>query len=119
MDIAGREVVQFGKGATARYVLVRELTLAQLRVWLAHAGANPETDWLAACLLDEGDVADLVHFSDLTPAGAESYTPSELAYLWARVKAVNAHFFALLGRLSARRAPPSSNSPSSKEAWRS
>jgi len=119
MDIAGREVVEFGEGATARYVEVRELTLAQLRLWLAHAAANPETDWLAASLLEEGDIADLVHFSDLTTAGAEAYTPSELAHLWAKVKALNSHFFELLGRLAARRNPPSTNSPSSKEAWRS
>lgn len=111
MDIAVREVVEFGEGATARYVEVRELTLAQLRVWLAQAAANPSTDWLAACLLEEGDIADLVHFSDLTPAGAEAYTPSELAHVWARVKVVNAHFFALLERHAAGRNPPSDNSP--------
>ncbi|AWI78580.1 hypothetical protein CEW87_03920 [Parazoarcus communis] len=116
MQIAAHEVVPFEKGDTTRYVEIHELTLAQLRQWLVHAAENPTTDWMSAALLEQGSVADLAHFTDLNPDGAEAYTPSELAHLWDRVKAINAHFFAMLGRLEAGRNQPSSNSKASKTA---
>lgn len=113
MDLAAREVVQLGEGQSARYVEVRELTLAEFRQWLAAAASREATgDWLYVTLLEELDCADLMHFTDLQQAGIEACTPSELRHISVRVKALNADFFGALGRL-ATPCPPSANSPTS------
>lgn len=83
-------------------VLVRELTVAEIRQWLANLKADvAKEDSLSLILFDDVTFGDLRLMTDLTDEQLASATPSELRQVADKIKAVNSHFFAFRGRLSA------------------
>jgi hypothetical protein len=102
-----------------RKVLVKELTLAELRAWLAELPARAGSDLVDDLFADQDlALADLPVFSDFPAEALGDYAPSELAPLVESIREVNAHFFATWRRRmeAARRlmeTPPSaSHAPS-------
>lgn len=87
----------------ARHVLVRELTVSEVR---AHLAALPDqlahADLIGACLVDGVLLADLPRFTDLQPHEMETLTPSQIRALWEEVKTINTDFFTLMARLVQR-----------------
>lgn len=98
-----------------RSVLFKELTLAEIRQWLALVTADaaaaattenagfsaPAVDVATSQLFEDFDVADLVMLTDLVDDDLGDFTPAELAAIHARCKTVNARFFAMRERLVA------------------
>lgn len=84
-----------------RIVEVYELTVADIRAWLAglETAQAEQTDILDATLFEEFSLADLTRMTSLTAADMEALSPSELRQVFDAVKAVNADFFAMRGRL--------------------
>lgn len=88
-------------------VLVREITLGEVRAHLAAAAAREQAAPDSAGQLDAGALfvgsllggfgpADLKRFSDLTDERLELLTPSELKKVYEAVKSLNPDFFAVL-----------------------
>lgn len=86
-------------------VTVRELTVAEIRARLELQSLTLPKDALHELLFDEFRVADLMDFSDISEAQVEAAKPSDLRALWARIREVNADFFATVARLKALPAP--------------
>lgn len=87
---------------------VRELTVADIRLWLSDLLATPTPDLLAEALFDELSLADLPRMTSLTAERIEQMTPAELRQVIDAVKAVNGDFFGLRQKLlqAARTIPP-------------
>lgn len=88
--------------ALGREVKVIELTVSEIRGWLAEVGAKKEGIDIADQLLFE-DVAlsELQKMTDLTAAEIDGAPPSELRTILAKCREVNSDFFALRSRLMA------------------
>ena len=86
--------------ALGREVKVIELTVSEIRGWLAEVGAKKEGIDIADQLLFE-DVAlsELQKMTDLTAAEIDGAPPSELRTILAKCREVNSDFFALRSRL--------------------
>lgn len=88
-------------------VTVRELTVGELRAWLADAegqllkDADGTPDIVALWLLDECTLGDLMRMSSATREQLDDMADSELRALVAACKELNPGFFALRGRLMA------------------
>lgn len=88
-------------------VTVHELTVGEVRAWLADAegqvpkDANGTPDVVALWLLDDCTLGDLARMSDVTPEQLSGLTDSTLRELVAACKALNPGFFGLRGRLMA------------------
>ena len=90
-----------------REVTVRELTLGEIRRWIAEAEQPPEPsqDVMAAMAMLE-DPADhqaligLERMTDYPFAALEALSPSALRDLLAACREVNADFFGMLGRVA-------------------
>ncbi len=83
-----------------RAVTIRELTVADIRVWLKSLETvTAEFDLVGSELIDGTDLADLAIMTDLTAADLDASTPSELRQVFDACREVNADFFALRGRL--------------------
>lgn len=81
--------------ATPVAVTVRELTVADIRMWMADAQeASP--DLVDNLLLKDVSLQDLTHLSSLTPEQMDGLTPSELQRVLDEAKELNSHFFDLL-----------------------
>lgn len=80
-----------------RIVLVRELTVDELRAWLS--GHQGEVD-LVDTLFEDMDLslADFPAFSDLSAAEVGSYAPSQLESVANLIREVNQHFFVIWQR---------------------
>jgi uncharacterized protein YkvS len=92
---ATREVV-FGE----RRITVRELTVGEIRAWLA--GLEARVEKLGAVdllLVDDLSLPDLTVFCDLGPEDVEALTQSELAALTEAARELNPRFFSMLARL--------------------
>jgi hypothetical protein len=90
--------------AMGRDVKVRELTVAEIRQWLAEAqtmGDGDSPDVLSMLLFDELSLDELQKFTDLTPDEISEAAPSVLYEVKEFVKEVNSHFFVLRTRLMA------------------
>ncbi|WP_157314562.1 hypothetical protein [Chitinibacter sp. GC72] len=81
-------------------VEVRELTVADIRLWLQDLLTVPEPDLIAEALFDELSLTDLPRLTSLMPAQIDSLTPSELRQVIEAAKAVNADFFGLRQKLT-------------------
>lgn len=93
-----------------RDVLFKELTLKEIRQWVASVTADAEAaknsdlpglavDVATTLLFDDFDVGDIVLLTDLVDDDLGSFTPEELAAIHARCKTVNARFFVMRDRL--------------------
>ena len=76
-----------------RPVVVRELTVAEVRDWTVDVETGCAVDALRALVLDDCGLDDLARMSDATAASLEDYAPSELAGLVAAARELNPHFF--------------------------
>lgn len=83
-----------------RSVEVFELTVADIRAWLAGLETDQAaTDILDATLFTEFSLSDLARMTSLTAADMEALSPSELSLVFYAAKRVNADFFAMRTRL--------------------
>jgi len=83
-----------------RVVVVHELTVGEVRDWIAAAEAGAQEDALQGLALDDCGLSDLARMSDISADELEAYTPSEMADLIAVCKEVNPHFFRVRAALS-------------------
>ena len=74
-------------------VTVRELTVAEVRTWLAEIEAGVAVDPLGSMVFEDCSLDDLVRMSDATAEGMEALTYGELLPLRDACKALNPHFF--------------------------
>lgn len=93
-------------------IVVKELTLAEIRVWLFESESKAAPDLVGALLFEDCQVSELGRFCDATPEQIEGMTQSELRELRDAAKALNPDFFAMRARLLelAGRLPASSSS---------
>lgn len=85
-------------GAVA--VTVRELTVLQVRSWLADTIAPKEQlDVVDQVLFSECSLSDLQRMTSLTLEQINQLRPSELRQVIALCKELNPDFFAFMGRL--------------------
>ena len=81
-------------------VIVRELTVIQVRSWLSEMTAPPgELDLLDEGLFTECAISDLKRMSSLTEDQINQMRPSDLRPVIALCKELNPDFFGFLGRL--------------------
>lgn len=81
-----------------RAVLVRELTVAELRTWAA--SAEPAAGSFVDDIFEDDDLSlpDIPVFCDLTTADVEGLAPSELADVVEAIREVNQRFFVIWRR---------------------
>lgn len=82
-------------------VIVRELTVIQVRSWLTEMTAQQtgELDLLDEGLFAECAISDLKRMSSLTEDQINQMRPSDLRQVIALCKELNPDFFGFLGRL--------------------
>ena len=80
-------------------VLVRELTLAELRVWLAEQAGKASVDIVDEVFPDADlRISDLPYFCDLSAEDLAGRSPSEIKPIIAAIREVNADFFPIWRR---------------------
>jgi len=80
-------------------VLIKELTLAELRVWLAEAAGRLTVDLVDEVFADQDIlVSDIPFFSDLNTEALKGLAPSEIEPLVTAIREVNARFFVIWRR---------------------
>lgn len=80
---------------------MRELTVAEIRAWIADPTADVEAhDAVALALLEDVTFGDLKRMTDLTDEEMANAVPSDLEAVRERCKEVNRSFFALRERLA-------------------
>jgi len=77
----------------SRTVTVRELTVAEVRAWVAEHEAGSPVDPLRALVFDDCSLDDLARLCDLSAADMEQHTVAELTPLRDKARALNPHFF--------------------------
>lgn len=77
----------------ARKVMVKELTVGEIRAWLA--GKVELGDLVDTMLFEELALSDLEVLTDLTAEDIEQLAPSEIEALQPALREVNARFFAM------------------------
>ena len=103
-------------------VIVRELTVGDLRAWLADSGRYEAgsfirtvfDDLLLTPLLGPDLLpADVARFSDFDATKIDGYSPSEIALIANTIREVNGAFFVVQAGLARMQPPPStaSNAP--------
>lgn len=75
-----------------RPVTVRELTVAEVRNWVAELEGR-HLDPIRAMVFDDCSLDDLERMADMSAADMEAFAPGDLAELHAAAKALNPHFF--------------------------
>ena len=83
-------------------VTVREMTVGEMRDWIADSArlVTSDFDLAVADAIADGELmpADIYHLSSLTAETLNAYTPSELCQVTTLIRELNGCFFALLGR---------------------
>lgn len=83
-----------------RQVVIRELTLGEIRAWLADvADQSQGGDLIDALLFEDFDPAALVKMTALSAADLDGYAPSDLRRLAEACREVNRDFFAMRERM--------------------
>ncbi len=85
-----------------RDVKVRELTVAEIREWLAKAQVSEgdgSPDVVNMLLFKDLSLDELQEFTDVTPEEISGATPSQLEEVKEFCKKVNSHFFVLRTQL--------------------
>lgn len=86
--------------ALGREVRVRELTVAEIRRWLADVSTpSGEIDVADQLLFEDVALSELQRMTDLTDAEIGEAAPSELRPILALCREVNRDFFVLRNRL--------------------
>lgn len=99
--LAAHRTVTLREGTTAPVaVTVRELTVAEIRAWMADAKVPAQPDLVDNLLLPGAALPDLTHLSSLTAEQIDLLTPSELERVLAEAKEMNSHFFGLLAAVT-------------------
>lgn len=89
-----------------RNVMVKELTVAEVRAWMESEKRREEkSDLLRDMLIDGVSFADMARMSDLSIEEMEQMLPSELQQLADACAEVNRVFFNLCARVAPLRAP--------------
>lgn len=84
--------VQLGE----KRVLVKELTLAELRAWLAEAAGRLTVDLVDEVFADQDIlVSDIPFFSEIPADALSDLAPSEIDPLVTAIREVNARFFVI------------------------
>lgn len=82
-----------------RKVLIKELTLGELRAWLAGCASRITVDLVDEVFADQDLlVGDIPSFCDLPAEDVEVLAPSELAPVVQAIQEVNERFFAIWRR---------------------
>lgn len=88
--------------ALGREVKVRELTVAEIRRWLADVGTpSGEIDVTDQLLFEDVALSELQRMTDLTAAEIDEAAPSQLCEILTLCREVNRDFFVLRSRLIA------------------
>jgi hypothetical protein len=85
-----------------RDVKVRELTIAEIREWLAKAQVSEgegTPDVVTMLLFNDLSLDEMQEFTDITSEEISGATPSQLEEIKEFCKKVNSHFFALRAQL--------------------
>lgn len=99
-EAVGRKVIQ----VDGLDVIVKELTVAEVRAMLSQELASPDT--LADCIMGDIRLSDVSIMTSLTEDQLEGMLPSRIQEVIDACKGVNRHFFALTARLSKAPARP-------------
>ncbi|MBF0626518.1 MAG: hypothetical protein HQL82_17150 [Magnetococcales bacterium] len=92
-----------------RTVTVRELTVAEVRLWLKDLDQLREgaLDLVTEGIMADASLGDVARMTDLQAADLDEMTPSAIEGLIAACREINPHFFRLRDRLlEAARAMP-------------
>ncbi len=81
-------------------VTVRELTVAEVRAWVAEQEAGATVDPLRALVFDDCGLDDLARMSDASGEALEAFGRSELDRVRDACKALNPHFFKVRATLT-------------------
>lgn len=85
-----------------RGVVVKEMTLGEIRAWLASIVESANGgDAIDALLFEDFDPASLVRMTDLSASDLDNYTPTDLRRLGEVCREVNRDFFAMRERMVA------------------
>lgn len=76
-----------------RKVLVKELTVGEIRAWLA--GKAEGGDLVDSMLFEEVALSDVSVFTDLAAEAVDAMTPTEVAQVVDVAREVNGRFFAM------------------------
>ena len=76
-----------------RSVAVKELTVTEVRDWIAEAEAGLSVDPVRAMVFDDCSLDDLARLSDMLADDMEACTVAQLTPLRDKAKALNPHFF--------------------------
>ena len=83
-----------------RQIVIKELTLGEIRAWLASVVNQSEGgDVVDALLFEDFEPAALVRMTDLSLRDLDDYGPSDLRLLANAYREVNADFFAMRQRM--------------------
>lgn len=94
--IASKKIAHEGKEIT-----VRELTVGEIRAWLAEAEQAEAAglDVVGALLFDDMALGDLARMTDITVEDMDALPLSVINQIKGAAKALNADFFALRGKI--------------------
>lgn len=81
-------------------VICREMTVLQVRKWLADASSPADLDVVSDVLFSDCSLGDLKRMCDLSDETVDSLKPSQVQQVIDVCKGLNPHFFALLGRMT-------------------
>ena len=90
-----RVVVEITVGE--QLVQVRELTVAEIRAWLA--GKAALGDLVDSALFEDFSVTDLAVLTNLPAAEIDNLTPRQIKSVMAKAQEVNPDFFAMRARM--------------------
>ncbi len=95
MTACGEIAVSVGDGK----IVVRELTFAEVRSWLAEEDVKQFRDPIAVMAFEDIGLDDIAHMVDVSATDLEKYRPSELEPVIAAARRLNPHFFRLRAAL--------------------
>lgn len=81
-----------------RKVQVKELSVGEIRAWLAGLGSST-VDAVDVALFEEMSLGELALMTGLSQQDIEAMTPSELAEVLTTAQEVNARFFGMRARI--------------------
>lgn len=76
-----------------RPVTVRELSVTEVRNWVAEQEGGAQGDPIRAFVFEDCSLDDLARMCGMPAAAMEAYGPSDLADLHEKCRALNPHFF--------------------------